>query len=243
MSDLDTQIRSVIGELLDAAPVPPPFPDRPGRQVPRRGGRRWRAPLIVGIIVASCVAIGVITASLATRHATRVAIEPSKHLTVADVTFAIFDRPVTPADALPTSTLQDLNGDGVWIDPVVGSRLAIRSSHHDVYLAKACASRPTGSGGSCPAPAVRYCIQVLDYVNRVQAGGGGGCTTPKAILKLGGDWQTGWGTDDPVSTVGFVPDFVTRVSYEGQSVPIVNNVFVMDGVRLTQPLIITRSKG
>jgi hypothetical protein len=242
MSDLDNQIRSVIGELLDAAPEPPSFPDPPTPSVTRRGRQHRRGPLIAAIIVASAVAVGVLATTFTTRRPTHVAIQPSKHLTVADVSFAIFDRRPTPADALPR--LDPLRSqEGVWIDPTVGSRLAIQTARHRIYLVKACAVPPTEHGGRCPSPSVRYCIEVSDYLNGEEAGGGGGCTTASALLKLGASWMTGSGTNNPVATEGFVPDFVSRVTYEGRNIPIINNAFIMEGIQATQPLDITTYEG
>ena len=60
MSDLDTRIRLAIGELLDAAPVPPPFPDPAGSSVTHRSVRDRPGRFIASIIVAAAVALGVI---------------------------------------------------------------------------------------------------------------------------------------------------------------------------------------
>ncbi len=42
---------------------------------------------------------------------------------------------------------------------------------------------------------------------------------------------------------GLVPDFVSRVSYDGRDVPIVGNAFVIRGATLDKPVVVSTPDG
>ncbi len=170
--------------------------------------RRRRVAFVGAVLVVVAVAGSVIAVNRRDGKHVQVQARP---LTAADVTFAVFDRPATPADALPAA----LGGKGFEVDPAIGSRRAIQTGSDQIYLY---ANRRLPSGGE------RYCV-----VDSRGTDSAASCATEEELAVTGGHPVSTTGRTTGSAVFGIVPDFVTRVSYRGRDVPIVNNAFVVDG--------------
>jgi hypothetical protein len=177
---------------------------------------------IVATLVGSVVVIS-------RRTPERVRIEGAHHPSTTDVTFAVFSRPATAADALP----ETLTHEALQVDAKIGSRLSIRTRTERIYVfarVPSCLGLPSvPSSGRCPAGrpviAEQYCVALV----RADSAGTS-CTTAAGIAQFGAEYGTSSnGSAASAVTYGLVPDFVTRVSYAGHDVPIVGNAFVVEG--------------
>ncbi len=173
----------------------------------RRRTIRAFAALVVVVLVA-CVGVAII-ADGRRESQVQVQVPPTGRLSAADVTFAIFHRPPTSADQIPQVL------DHFQIDPKIGSRLAISADGARLFV----------YGTTAPAQGEMYCTAIMR-----PSGGGAGCTTTAAIAQFGASVGTDDNGDGRVIAYGLVPDFVTRVTYNGQNVPIVENAFLVDDV-------------
>ncbi len=106
----------------------------------RRRVQRRRLAIAGTLVVVAAMVVTLV----AIRHQGGVQVQTSNHLSAGDVTFAIFDRPSRPSDALP-----DVYHGNIPIDPTIGSRLAISTAGAKVYVY---AALPFCSGFSAPAP-------------------------------------------------------------------------------------------
>ena len=188
----------------------------------RRRVRRRRRLIATGALLIVLALIGSVVV-INRRSDDRVPVETAHHLSAAEVTFAVFGRPATAADA---AGLPPNHGGFFYGDPRFGSRLAIRSDREKIYVygtLRSCRTPQQCAGETTPG-GTYFCVGiVLDSLSATS------CLQAADIAELGGEVGT-MGADGASSVVyGMVPDFVTRVTYDGREVPIVNNAFVVDG--------------
>ena len=175
----------------------------------RRKVRRRRT-----ITACSLLVIALVVALVAIGHGggKHSRVETTHHLSVADVTFTIFRRAPTPADTFPNPP----HGSHFAIDPAIGPRLAISTTTDRIYVFAARPS-PVGEGEA-------YCV--IDVRGDSTASS---CASADRLVASGGLPEATSAQGSMPAVFGLVPDFVTRVSYGGRSVPIVNNAFLIRG--------------
>ena len=183
--------------------------------------------------------------AIAGRNGPHVRVETSNHLSAADVSFAIFDRPARGSDALP----EPWNHGMFTVDPKIGSRLALRSGADRVFVYAVLPSCPGEGGSSAPAPdgscpagrralGEQYCVVLVR-----DTGSGGSCASPAGIAVVGAEVGTNTATGADSVVFGLVPDFVSRVTYDGRVVPIVGNAFVIRGATRDKSVVVSTPDG
>lgn len=176
------------------------------------------------------MALSVLAGCGSTAHV-RVESARTRPATPLVVSFAVFKRAPTRADSLPAGALN-----GLTLDRTVGSRLALNAGVQRVYIYEACPDGRTPTSEPCSGHRVQYCMY-----SGVGVEGGGGCLDQQGFAQR---WVTlgSWGSGAVWFTAGIVPDFVSKVTYDGRDIPIVNNAFAINGA-FTHPLVVTTRDG
>jgi hypothetical protein len=159
---------------------------------------------------------------------TGVHVYASRHATAADVSLSVFTLPAIASDAVPGPLAHGLG--------IVDSRLVIRTGNALFYIYT---PRPCGrTAPTMPCQPIRPAAQATQYCFAIVQtdGTGAGCTTTDALARGGAAAIRSGGL-----TFGVVPDFVTRVTYDGRDIPIVNNAFVIEAAGPTGPPILATS--
>lgn len=171
----------------------------------RKGGERLRRTILISAAFAGCVAIALVFALARVTSAS----EPPPQLGNGTVSALSASR--TRSDALPPRVAE--TPAAAWIESPDASRRVYADGKRVIWLA------PGRSDSICHVEQATGSIRV-----------GVGCTA-RSALRTGTIYATSRQADGTTSIVGVVDDAVSSVDVQGRSIPVHNNVFVVDGVK------------